>query len=59
MIEMLPQYEVKINELAEISRELAQNAKNKAESDKFINETQTLQNDFNVLKLSVETAKSK
>ena len=59
MIEMLPQYEVKINELAETSRELAQNAKNKAESDKFINETQTLQNDFNVLKLSVETAKSK
>jgi hypothetical protein len=59
MIEMLPQYEVKINELVETSRELAQNAKNKAESDKFINETQTLQNDFNILKLSVETAKSK
>jgi hypothetical protein len=59
MIEMLPQYEVKVNELEAISRELALNSKDKAESDKFINETQILQNDFNVLKVSVETAKSK
>ena len=56
---MLPEYEVKMKEMDETSQELAQNAKTKPESDQFVNENQTLQDDFNDVKLSVETAKSK
>ena len=56
---MLPEYEVKMDEMDETSRELAQNSKTKPESDKYINENQTLQNDFNNVKLAIETAKSK
>jgi hypothetical protein len=59
MIEMLPEYEVKMKEMDETSQELAQNAKTKPESEQFVNENQTLQDDFNDVKLSVETAKSK
>ena len=56
---MMPKYEVKIEELEETSQKLAQNAKNKTESEQYINDTQELQNDFKDLKQSVEAAKSK
>lgn len=56
---MLPHYEVKINELEASSQELAKNSEKKAEREKFLNETQTLQNDFSELKLAVEAAQSK
>ncbi|XP_028414134.1 dystrophin-like isoform X2 [Dendronephthya gigantea] len=58
MIEMLSQYEIKINELEASSQELAKNSDKKAESEKFLNETQTLQKDFSDLKLAIETAQS-
>lgn len=59
MKEILPQYEVKIKELEVSSRELAGNSATKAENDRFIDETQAVQNDFNAITQSVKTAKSK
>lgn len=59
MVEMLPQYEGKINKLRTSSQDLMKNSKNKTESDKFLNDITALQDDFGVLKQSVESSKSK
>ena len=59
MIEMLPEYEIKINELVVTGQDLAKNSKNKQESGKFLDESETLQNDFKELRQSLQSAKSK
>lgn len=56
---MLPKYEGRVRELGAMSQQLSRNSKNKTESEKYIQEYQELQKDFNEIKMSTESSKSK